>query len=468
MPRALAQKVLDRLDLNPGFPERYLERAFQQEPGFDERDRAFAIHLVQGVLRWRLRIDWIIEKNLRFSFNKIAPPILNILRMGVYQIFFMDRVPDSAAVDQAVKQAKAAGRRHVAGFVNGILRNICRQKDQIVFPLRETDLTGYLSVYYSYPTWLVKKWIREQGVNSTERLLEAGNKVPLVVVRTNTEKIDREGLIKVLKEEGITGKPTTYSPEGIRLDSLKGPVNLLKSFQGGLFQVQGEAAQICSHLISPGPDDVILDLCAGLGGKSTQMAQLTADKARIVALDISHSRLVRLSHSTCRLGILPIEPVVADAVNQPSFLFRRNFDKILIDAPCSGLGVISKHPDGKWTRNESDIRRLARLQKNILNQAVPLLKMGGWILYVTCTISGEENEGVVHDFLKVNSGMALENLRDFVPEWCTGLIDEQGFFRTIPHVHGMEGFFGALLIKQNTGQPPSGPGKTEEKNLWEK
>lgn len=450
MPRDLALKVLNRLDLSPAFPDRYLERAFQQESNFSERDRAFAVHLVQGVLRWRLRLDWIIKKSLRFSFNKIAPPILNILRIGVYQIFFMDRVPDSAAVDEAVKQAKAIGRRHVVGSVNGILRNICRQKDQVHFPARETDLIGYLSVYYSYPVWLVEKWIRELGINSAERLLEAGNGIPALVIRTNTQRVDRAGLIRLLKEEGVTGRPTSYSPEGIRIDGLKGPVNLLKSFQDGLFQVQGEAAQISSHLLFPGPGEVILDLCAGVGGKFTHMAQLTGYKARIVALDMSHSRLVRLSQSSRRLGMGPIEPVVADAGSHPSYLFRCTFDKILIDGPCSGLGIISRHPDGKWARDESDIRRLVRLQKGILNQAVPLLKKGGRMLYVTCTISREENEGVASDFLRENSGMTLEDLSDLVPEWGTALIDDQGFFRTFPHIHGMEGFFGALFIKKNT------------------
>jgi len=450
MPRDLALQVLNRLDLSPAFPDRDLERAFQQKPNFAERDRAFAMHLVQGVLRWRLRLDWIIQESLRFSFDKIDPPILNILRIGVHQIFFMDRVPDAAAVDEAVNQAKAIGRRHVVGTVNGILRNICRRKDQVCFPRREADPIGYLSVYYSYPVWLVEKWIKELGADAAEHLLEAGNEIPPLVVRTNTQRVDRVRLITLLKEEGVMGRPTSYSPEGIRIDGLKGSVTRLKSFQGGLFQVQGEAAQISSHLLFAGPGEAILDLCAGLGGKSTHLAQLTGCRARIVALDINHGRLVRLSQSSRRLGISSIEPVAGDAGNHSSHLFRGTFDKILIDGPCSGLGVISRHPDGKWSRDENDIRRLAQLQKDILNQAVPLLRKGGTMLYVTCTLSKEENEGVVKDFLRENSGMAVEDLRDLAPAWCTGLIDDHGFFKTFPHIHKMEGFFGALFTKRNT------------------
>lgn len=448
MPRDLALKTLNGLDHSPAFADHYLERAFRQESHLSERDRAFAVHLVQGVLRWRLRLDWIVKQGIRFPFNRIDPPILNILRIAVYQIFFLDRVPDSAAVDEAVKQAKAVARRHVVSSVNGVLRNICRHKDQVSFPSRDTDLVHYLSVAYSYPAWLVEKWVRELGINSTEHLLEAGNRISPVVIRTNSQKLDRDRLIRRLKEEGVMGRPTPYSPDGIRIDSLKGPVNRLRSFREGLFQVQGEAAQVSSYLLFPAPGEVFLDLCAGLGGKSTHIAQLTGDRGRIVALDTSRSRLVRLSQSSRRLGIGPIERIVADAGSHLSHLFRCLFDKILIDAPCSGLGVISRHPDGKWSRDESDIKRLALLQKGILNQAVPLLERGGKMLYVTCTISREENEGVVGDFLKKNTQMALEDLRDFAPEWSTDLIDEQGLFRTFPHIHGTEGFFGALFTRK--------------------
>ncbi len=447
MPRDLALRVLNTLDLSPDFSDRCLERAFERAAHLDERDRAFVVHLVQGVLRWRLRLDWIIEEGLRFPFNRIAPPVLNILRMGVYQIFFMDRVPDSAAVDEAVKQAKAIGKRHVAGSVNAILRNVCRHKEHITFPPHEPDPARHLSVYYSYPVWLVKKWVRELGISSTERLLEAENEIPPLVIRTNTRRVDRAGLIRLLEEEGVRGRPTPYAPEGIKIDGVRGPVNLLKGFKGGLFQVQGEAAQISSHLLFPEPGELILDLCSGLGGKATHLAQLAGPDGRIVALDTSHSRLVRLLENSRRLGVGPIESIVSDAGSYPSLLFRRDFHKILIDGPCSGLGIISRHPDIKWARNEGDIKRLARLQKSMLNQAASVLKKGGRMLYVTCTVSREENEGVVNDLLRQNSGMVLEDLGGLVPEWCIDLIDEDGFFRPLPHIQGMEGFFGALFSK---------------------
>jgi 16S rRNA (cytosine967-C5)-methyltransferase len=445
--RDLALRTLNSLDLSQGFPEPYLDRAFRNDPSLNERDRAFSVHLVQGVFRWRLRLDWIIRKTVNFPFKKIEPSVLNILRIALFQIFFMDRVPESAAVNEAVRQAGDMSRRHVAGFVNGILRNICRRKDGYVLPDRENDPVTYLSVFHSYPVWLVKKWIRELGMDSVGHLLEAGNRIPGLVIRCNRLKIERQGLIKRLKEEGVTGKATPYAPEGLRISGVKGPVNNLKAFKEGLFQVQDEAAQVCAHLLSPGPGEQVLDLCAGLGGKSTHIAQLTGKRDLLVALDISHNRLIRLSDSSSRLGIGCIHPVVADARDRLSSLFRCLFDKILIDGPCSGLGTLSRHPDGKWTKTEDHINRLAQLQKGLLNQAVPLLRKGGKMLYVTCTISKQENEDVVIDFLAKNRGIGLENLKEHVSDWCLDLIDDNGFFKTLPHVHGMDGFFGALFKK---------------------
>lgn len=447
MPRDFALAALNCADSSQGFQKRYLETSFEENPDLSERDRAFIVHLVQGVLRWQIRLDWIVKQAVRFPFKNIELPVLNILRLALYQIFFMDRVPESAAVNEAVKQARGACNKRVAGFVNGILRHICREKDRISFPDpgRERDL--YLSVSYSYPLWLIEKWIRELGPDAAERLLDAGNRIPHTVIRVNTLKTDRQGLIDRLNEEGVTGSTSLYSPEGVTLQGLKGPVNRLTAFKEGLFQVQGEAAQIGSHLLFPRPGDSVLDVCAGLGGKSTHLAAVMEDKGFILALDKSRSRLISLLQSSIRLGAGTVNPVVADASGPLSTFLRYPFDKILVDGPCSGLGVISKNPDTKLTKKIEDIQRLARLQATILNQAVHLLRKGGRMLYLTCTISREENEGVVEGFLERNSEIALENLKSTIPEWGLDLIDDNGFFRTFPHIHGMEGFFGALFTK---------------------
>jgi 16S rRNA (cytosine967-C5)-methyltransferase len=260
-------------------------------------------------------------------------------------------------------------------------------------------------------------------------------------------KIDREGLISRLNDEGVSATRCLYCPDGVRMENYKGPVTRLQAFEKGLFQVQGEAAQICSRLMGPREGDRVLDVCAGLGGKSTHLAALMKNRGRVVALDRQPNRLTGLMESVRRLGAGPILPVAADAAEGLSALIRASFDRILVDGPCSGLGVISRHPDIKMTKGKADIQRLALLQRTILNQAGRLLKSGGRLLYATCTISREENEGVVEAFLRENRGVVREDLKNVMPGWGVDLIDDNGFFRTFPNIHGMEGFFGALFRK---------------------
>ncbi len=420
-PRDLALKILNSLANKTDSPDNYLDDLFQTHTYLDERDRAFIVHLVQGIFRWRLRLDWVIGQFTDFPLNRLETPILNILRLALFQIFFLDKVPESAAVNEAVKQVKSSnGPRHIASYVNGLLRNICRHKDKISFP--------------DNPRWLVDRWIKWFGREFTENLLLSQNNLPRLNVRTNTLLLTRDMLIEYLSEEGVTGKPTTYAPEGVILEGFKGRVTELNAFKSGLFQVQDQAAIIMSHLIAPRPSDTMLDICAGLGGKSTHMAALNGGKGNIIAVDINRRRL-------------NIRPVVADASRSLSSPFSVQFDKVILDAPCSGLGTISRHPDIKWNRDEEDIIRLSFMQKTIMNETARVVKKGGRILYVTCTISKEENEDVVEDFLAKNSEMSLENLKRHVPEWGIDLLDDHGFFRTFPHIHHMDGFFGALFTK---------------------
>lgn len=413
-----------------------------------ELDRAFTLHLVQGVTRWKLRLDWVIRQFVRFPFTRIQPNVLTILRMGLYQIMFMDRVPDSAAVDEAVRQAKSVAPEHVVRFVNGILRQVCRADRARLLPPRGEDPVAHLSVLHSYPRWMVEKWVRELGPGGLEPLLEAGNRMPELVVRTNIRRTDRDALMVRLEQEGIQSSPTVFSPVGLKLEGLRGPVGKSVCFEKGLFQVQGEAAQICSCLMAPERGETVLDLCAGVGGKSTHLAELMGDRGAVISLDRHLGRLVSMTDNCRRLGLGIIRPVAADALGGVTAPFRHRFHRVLVDAPCSGLGVLSKHPDGKWNRNEADIKRLARLQRELLIQAADLVERGGRVLYATCTISREENEGMVEGFLKKRHDMGLEDLSGVAPPWARPLIDGRGFFRTYPHIHGIEGFFAALMVKK--------------------
>lgn len=446
MSRNLALKSLNSATNAPGQSERRLEFLFSQNPQLSERDRAFAVHLVQGVLRWQIRLDWILRQYVRFPFGKIDSEVLNILRLALFQIIFLDRVPDSAAVNEAAKQAGKKGRKHVVKFVNGILRQICREQKRLPYPHWEKERDLYRSVYYAYPMWLVKKWTRELGPDVALQLLKTGNQTPRLVIRVNTLRNSREVLLDRLEKEGIDARAVPFAPEGIELIHMRGSVSRLESFKEGLFQVQGEAAQICAHLLSPGKRDWVLDTCAGLGGKSTHMAELMEDRGWILALDTSIVRLRGLKRNTERLGTRSISPVAVDATASLSCL-RSLFHKSMVDGPCSGLGVISRHPDTKLTKKEDDIKRLAMIQKSILLRSCEKLASGGEMLYVTCTISEEENEGVVESILRENKRIILQDLRQRIPAWGLDLVNDNGFFKTFPHIHGMEGFFGALFRK---------------------
>ena len=426
----------------------YLDELFRSHPYLDHRDRALISNLTQGVLRWRLRLDYAIDQFSDLPFIKIDRRLINILRLALYQILFLDRIPESAAVNEAVNQARANKRTlHTSTFVNGLLRNACRHKDRIIFPDRDRDSTGYLSVYYSYPRWLVEKWISELGEDATENLLFAQNRLPGLNIRANTLKISREELMARLIKDGMHAERLFCAPDGVVLENFRGRISGLSAFKEGLFQVQYEAAQLTSLLLGPRPGDTVLDVCAGFGGKSTHMAGLMEGRGRIFALDIDASKLVSLGRNAGRLGISCVFPVQADASVPLSSLFKREFDRIMVDAPCTGLGVLSRHPDGKWNRNEKDTDRLAGLQKIILARAASVLRKGGEMLYVTCTVSRQENEGVVEDFLKGHGEFHLVDLKGRVPEQCANLINQKGFFQTLPHVHNMDGFFAALFRK---------------------
>lgn len=448
-PRDIALKLLIRLNKKDEFSENILDRTFKEYQEIDLRDRAFISNIVQGVIRWRLRLDWIIERMSEVQLKKINPIVQNILRIAIYQIIFLDRVPDSAAINEAVIQSKKTQPAYVVAFVNAILRNICRQKKRgIPYPDRYKDAEKFLSIYYSYPLWLVRKWVRELSFESTEALLDAGNRIPWTAVRVNLLKTEKKELLMHLSDNGIQAKPSGAPPECLIIDKFRGRLDNTNFYKDGLLQIQGQASQIISHLLNPSQGELILDLCSGAGIKSTHLAMLMGNTGKIIALDINHVKLIGVLENSGRLGARLIIPIQADASNNLCRLFRtRYFKKILLDVPCSGLGTISRHPDIKWRKKEKDIGRLSLLQRKLLEEATSLLDVNGLLLYVTCTISNEENEELIKNFLKTHTDFSLVDLSKIVPEWCSKYIDSEGFFRTYPHIHGMEGFFGALITR---------------------
>lgn len=404
-------------------------------------DNAFLLELVYGVFRNRTYLDYSLNLFSERPVEKTDARTRNILRIGAYQILFLDRVPVRAAVDTSVQLAKRFGGKF--GYVNAVLRNMARGIDRIQPPCID-DVDRRFSIIYSHPEWLVKRWVLRYGADTAEKLLSSNNKRAPLTIRANTLKISREGLKSELQAEGCIVRDCIYAPTGIEIVSSPG-ITRLDSFKKGLFLVQDEAAQLVALLLDPLPGETILDACAAPGGKTTQIAELMKNQGRVIALDNDPERLKMLEENIERLGMEIIEPVLGQAYQYEGGLF----DRILIDAPCSGLGVLRRHPDGRWTKTEEAITRHRPLQEMILEACSALLKPGGVLVYATCTTEPEENEDLIAGFIsKKRAGFMLDDPRQHLPANAAHLVDGRGFFRTWPNIPMIDGFFAARLIKK--------------------
>jgi 16S rRNA (cytosine967-C5)-methyltransferase len=412
----------------------------QARKNFDQRDNSFILELVYGVLRNRAWLDWSLDFFSAQPLSKTDDGTRNILRLGAYQLLFLDKVPSSAAVNTSTELAKQYGKK--PGYVNGLLRNLERKKSEIPQPAPD-DRVKRLSILYSHPEWLVSRWVDRYGPDKTEEALLENNRPAPLTIRTNTLRTTREELKASLESERATVRETNYSPAGLDIVSSPG-IQSLSSFRKGLFIVQDQAAQLVGVLLAPGPGETVLDACAAPGGKATHLAELMENRGTLVALESNPNRMGRITDNSKRLGITIIRPVQGDAAK----FGEGAFDKVLIDAPCSGLGVLRRHPDGRWTKSEKDISDKQALQKEILENCSKLVKPGGALVYATCTTEPEENEDVINNFLAERAEFSLDDPRPFLPASAGRLVDDKGFFRTFPAEPEMDGFFGVRLIRK--------------------
>jgi 16S rRNA (cytosine967-C5)-methyltransferase len=408
-------------------------------------DRGLMAELVYGVSRRRDSLDHIINQFSSQKTDKLEFAVLTLLRLGLYQSHFLDRIPVSAAVNETVNLAKIYSPR-ATGFINAVLRRADRERDGIVWPDRTTEPGKFMAVYYSHPRWLVEEWMRQIGPEEAELLAKAMAGHAPLTLRANTLEITRDALLERLAEEGIDATKTRYSPEGIHLGSPVNPASL-NSFKEGLCTVQDESSQLAALFLSPVPGETILDACAAPGGKTTHIAQIMANKGSVLACDIHLGKLRRIMETTERLGISIIQTLPLDAAKPLQGQDKSQFDRILLDVPCSGLGVIRRNPESKWQKTPDDVARLATLQKTILGNMAGRLRAGGVLLYSTCSTMNAENEKVIDDFLASRNDFVVEDLRQIFPEYAE-LFSRRGFFRSWPHQHGMDGFFAARLRKK--------------------
>lgn len=408
------------------------------------RDRRLVTELVYGVLRHRNRLDWVLGQFCRRPIMRLSPTLRNILRLGAYQLLFLDRIPPRAVVDEAVGLTQRKGAKGLSGFVNAVLRSLDREQAAISYPDRSTDLVRHISICYSHPPWMVSRWLQRYGPERTMVICLANNEVPPVTLRTNTLLTTRERLCAQLRHRGGSIEACKVSPLGLKT---RGEAVFQSSpYRKGWIYVQDEAAQLVVLALAPRPGEMILDACAAPGGKTTHIAQGMANQGRIIAMDIDAERLKMVGENCERLGVRIVQCLSGDA-REVETLTELQFDRILVDAPCSGLGVLRRNPDGKWHKNEDLIHRYAQLQSEILDAVSPRLRKAGILLYSTCTIEPEENEQVVEGFLKTHPEFDIQDLRGYLPRSASSMITPEGFLFTLFNKESMDGFFAARLIK---------------------
>jgi 16S rRNA (cytosine967-C5)-methyltransferase len=436
--RELALKTLSKAGTDGAYYDQVLKK-YLKESGLALPDKALAHELTAGVLRHRMWLDWVLEQSLKQGMKSLTPWEQNILRLGLYQIAKLDRIPPFAAVNESVNLAKRYGRKNTIGLTNAVLRDIIRHRRHLK-PISSGDRAKDLSIEYSHPLWLVKRWLKELGEEGAVSLLQANNRQAVVVIRPNTLKTGALELQEKLDLSGIKTSINKFISTALELEN---PAGLADDplFSRGYFYFQDPSSQSVSLLARAKPGDDVLDLCAAPGGKASAVLEQMGDSGKLLAVDLSDQKLSLIKENFTRLGLKSYSLICADAAN---FAISKRFDLVLIDAPCSGLGALRRRLDIRWRIKEPDIARLAQLQLQILNNAAGLVKPSGAMVYSTCTLTPEENRGAVKKFLAQNHEFTIDDAGRYLPRELV----QDGFFVSWPHLHGMDGAFAARLIRQ--------------------
>lgn len=393
----------------------------------NDLDRRFCTELVYGTIKAGESLDWKISKYVNRPLKKIDEKILSLLRVGFYQIFFLSRVPNSAAVNESVEIAKKISGLGASKFVNGVMRSAVREPEKSDFPDDESPESIALKTFH--PLWLVNLFVDEFGLSAAKKICETNNIEPPLCLRVNFLKTTREKILFELKKIGAEVTESNFAPEGLVCRNYGSPDNF-KPLKTGLCQVQDESSMFAAHVLNPVAGDFVIDCCAAPGGKATHIAELMKNSGRIVAADIYETKLQHIRENAHRLGIKIIEPLLIDA-REIGRKFSGQADKVLVDAPCSGLGVIRRKADVRWKKNPDEIAKLPELQFQILNGAAAAVKPGGTLVYSTCTILRRENEEVVEKFLDENPDFRLYDTKKF-----------------LTHETGTDGFFIAKMERK--------------------
>jgi 16S rRNA (cytosine967-C5)-methyltransferase len=431
--RAAAARVLARVTAEEAFADLALDAEIAGRR-LAPRDAALATEIVYGTLRWQRYLDWIVAPHSRRPLATLDLRVLVLLRMTAYQLAFLERVPAFAAVSDAVSLAKGRGKQGVPEFVNAVLRSFSRRGAREREPEPPADPLEALAVRLSFPSWLTERWVGRYGTEEAAALMQAMNERPPITIRANTLRISREALAERLaREDGLTATPARFAPEGLVVEHAGAPA-AWHAFAAGAFVVQDEASMLVARLLEPRPGEVIADACAAPGTKTTHLAQLMGDRGRILAFDPQPARLARVGEAAARLGVSIVETRGGTAEALAGTL-AGTCDGVLVDAPCSNLGVLRRNPEVKWRRQRADLAASAARQRGILAAAAGMVKAGGRLVYATCSLEPEENEEVAGAFLAARADFAIDP-----PAGFPLALDADGVLRCRPHRHGTDGF----------------------------
>ena len=436
--RGLAVKILNRVERTDAYLEKLLDNELRNSE-LSGPDKALLYEIVHGVTRWQGRLDWILNGFYKGQFSKAIPNLKNGLRVALYQILFLDRIPDHAAVNEAVEFVKKLQGQKPADLTNAILRNIIRSKNAIRYPDPNEDLIGYLSAYYSHPSWMVKRYVERFGREETEKLLTANNEKPYLTLRINAIKTNTSEFKSLLEKVNLKYRPGKFLEEFIQLLNLTN-ITAWDYFAKGYFNIQDESAGLAVRLLDVSPGMNILDMCAAPGGKTAYLGSLMKNTGKIIALDRYEGRLKLVIKNNERLGLTCVTTIECDALEFES----EPFDRVLVDVPCSGTGTLSKKPDIKWKKDIFDLRKMAEMQLKLISKAATLVKPGGVLVYSTCSIEPEENFEIIKKFLEEHNNFKFESAKGKVEDT---LVDENGCIQTLPQKHQMDGAFAAKLVR---------------------
>ncbi len=445
--REAALAVLYEVEHKGAYANLALDRALSRY-GDDGTKNSLVTELVNGTIRMRKHLDWVLNLFLSKKLEAQNPWLLEILRMSVYQLLFMDNIPDYAIVDEAcdLTRCKTGGR--LSAVVNAVLRNIVRNRANIEYPDPVQEPVKYLSVYYSHPEWMVTRWVQRYGWEKTAGLLEYNNRRPEVVLRTNVLKVTREELIRRLEEEGVRCAASPLTPWAVRVQDTGKPLRKLGGYSEGWFYIQEESSMLVSAACSPRPGQTVYDLAAGVGGKTSHLAELMGNRGVIRAAELFPHKVKLLQENMERLGIDVVETWVGDGLGSLPEKWGEG-DVVVVDAPCSGLGVLRRRADLRWRRQEGDIDHLSQMQRQFLKRGSQLVRTGGILVYSTCTLEPQENEEVVYWFLKEDPRFALDSLTEalsFFPfESEDTAAASQGMLTLFPPRYDTDGMFIARL-----------------------